>query len=141
MGEPIGSSSFRAMKRSKEISVAIVDDDESACRSLGRLLRAEGMTSVAYTSAEAFLAEAPYSPFDCLVLDMRLPGISGTELHRRLAARGDKTPVIFLTAYDPNEREQPLTVGGAAFFRKTATGADVIAAIRRVATFQQNFES
>ena len=121
------------MKESKTISVAIVDDDESACRSLGRLLRAEGIASVTYASAEAFLAEAPRSFFDCLVLDVRLTGISGVELHRRLVAKGDTTPVIFLSAYDPNEREQALTAGGAAYFRKTDDGAKVIDAIRRVA--------
>ena len=107
-------SSVCATKDSKAISVAIVDDDASAGMSLGRLLRAEGITSVAYTSAEAFLAETTQSPFDCLVLDLRLTGISGVELHRRVTAAGDKTPVIFLSAHDPNERERALVARGAA---------------------------
>jgi DNA-binding response OmpR family regulator len=72
------------------------------------------------------------------VLDIRLTGISGVELHRRLAAAGDETPVIFLSAYGPNERERPLVARGAAYFRKTAPGAEVVAAIRRVATHQPN---
>jgi FixJ family two-component response regulator len=129
------------MNTSEAISVAIVDDDVSVGQSLGRLLRAEGITSVAYTSAEAFLAETPHPRFDCLVLDMRLTGISGVELHRRLVAAGDRTPVIFLTAYDPNKREQALTTSGAAYFRKTAATSDVIAAIRRVSTPQPNLKS
>lgn len=138
-GGPVGSRSFHAMKPSKEISVAIVDDDESVCRSLGRLLRAEGMVPVTYLSAEAFLGKAPRPRFDCLVVDVQLAGTSGMQLHRQLVAAGEKTPVIFLTAHDsPKEREQALAAGCAAYFRKTDAGADVIGAIRRLATPQPN---
>lgn len=114
------------------ISVALIDDDESVCRSLGRLLRAAGMRSVAYSSAEAFLADEHRPRLDCLVLDVQLEGISGLELRARLAAAGDRTPVIFITAHDePGTREQALASGCAAYFRKTDPGADVLAAIRR----------
>lgn len=114
--------------------VAVVDDDESACRALSRLLRAEGLEAVGYLSAEAFLADAKRPRFDCLVLDIQLGGISGIELHRQLQASGSSTPVIFVTAHDePETRERALSSGCAAYFRKTAPGRDVLQAIRRAA--------
>ena len=120
------------MKRSEPLSIAIVDDDESLCRSLGRLLRAAGMQSVAYPSAEAFLGDARRATFDCLVLDVQLGGISGIKLQRQLAGSGVRTPVIFITAHDvPEVRERVLAAGCSGYFRKTDSGAEVIEAIRR----------
>ena len=114
--------------------VAIVDDDESLCRSLCRLLCAAGLKPVAYVSAEAFLGDGHRPPFDCLLLDVQLGGISGIELQRQLVASGETTPVIFLTAYDdPEGRAQAIAAGCAAYFRKSDSGAAVIEAIRRAA--------
>ena len=122
------------VKYSARLSIAIVDDDESVCRSLGRLLRATGIQSVAYPSAEAFLEDALQAPFDCLVLDVQLCGISGIELQQQLAASGERTPVIFITGHDaPEAREQALAAGCTGYFRKTDSGAEVIEAIRRAA--------
>ena len=114
--------------------VAIVDDDESACRALGRLLRAEGIQAVGYLSAEAFLADAKRPLFDCLVLDIELGGMSGIDLHRQLNASGSSTPVIYVTAHDePETREAAQAAGCAAYFRKTSPGGEVLQAIRRAA--------
>jgi FixJ family two-component response regulator len=114
--------------------VAVVDDDENACRALSRLLRADGLQPVTYPSAEAFLADSKRPVFDCLVFDVQLGGISGIELHRQLAASGSSTPVIYVTAHDePETREQAEATGCAAYFRKTAPGRDVLQAIRRAA--------
>jgi len=114
--------------------VAVVDDDESACRALSRLLAAEGIQPVAYPSAEAFLADTKRPRFDCLVLDVQLGGISGIELQQRLKAAGSLTPVIYITAHDqPEIREQAQAVGCIAYFRKTAPGRDVVQAIRNAA--------
>ncbi len=122
------------MPDSPHLSIAIVDDDESLCRSLGRLLRAVGMKPVAYPSAEAFLEDQAHPPFDCLVLDVQLGGISGIELQRRLVASGERTPIIFITAHDePEAREQALATGCTGYFRKTDSGTDVVEAIRRAA--------
>lgn len=121
------------MSHSAPIYVAVVDDDESLCRSFGRLLRAAGIQPVTYSSAEAFLADAKHPKFDCLVLDIQLGGISGIELRRRLSAAGETTPVIFITAHDDAEtRAEAETVGCAAYFRKTDSGAEVLEAIRRL---------
>jgi FixJ family two-component response regulator len=122
------------MSTSTPIYVAVVDDDESLCRSLGRLLRAAGIQPVTYSSAEEFLADTKRPRFDCLVLDIQLGGMSGIELQRRLAGVGEKTPVIFITAHDdPGARAEAEAVGCASFFRKTDSGTDVLAAIRRLA--------
>lgn len=116
------------------IYVALVDDDESLCRSFGRLLRAAGIQPITYPSAEAFLADSKHPQFDCLVLDIQLGGMSGIELSRRLAAEGDHAPIIFITAHDdPDARAEAEAAGGAAYFRKTDSGADVLEAIRRLA--------
>ena len=113
------------------IFIAIVDDDESVCRSLGRLLRAAGMQPVSYSSAEEFLADNRRPRFECLVLDIQLGGMSGIELSRRLALSTPDTPVIFLTAHDePEMREQALRTPCRAFLKKTEPGEVVLATIR-----------
>jgi FixJ family two-component response regulator len=87
--------------------IAIIDDDESFCRSSVRLLRATGLRSVSYLSAEAFLADPVGRRFDCLLVDIQLGGMSGLELLRKLSDEGCRTPVIFVTAYDdPASREE-----------------------------------
>lgn len=122
------------MSENEPIYVAVVDDDESFCRSLSRLLRAAGMHSITYTSGEAFLADTKHPKFDCLVLDVHLGGMSGIELGRRLVAEGRSAPFIYITAHDePEVRAGAEAAGCAAFFRKTDPGADVLEAIRRAA--------
>lgn len=111
--------------------VAVVDDDEGVCRSMARLLRAAGIRSITYRSAEAFLADVTHPRFDCLVLDIQLGGMSGIELSRRLAAERHRTPFIFITARDDTAtREEAGAAGCAAYFRKTDAGAEVLEAIR-----------
>jgi len=119
--------------RTSPLHVALVEDDLSVCRSLERLLRAAGITSASYGSAEAFLAERHPPPFDCLVLDICMGGMSGVELALWLAAEGNRTPVIYVTAYDdPETRKRAESVGGA-FFRKSDSGEHLVSAIRRLA--------
>jgi FixJ family two-component response regulator len=122
------------MSNTETLYVAVVDDDENSCRSLGRLLRAAGMQSITYSSAEAFLADTKHPQFDCLVLDVQLGGMSGIELGRRLVAEGRYAPFIYLTDHDDTDtRAGAEAAGCSAFFRKTDSGADVLHAIRRVA--------
>jgi FixJ family two-component response regulator len=119
---------------SEPLYVAVVDDDEHFCRSLGRLLRAAGMQAITYTSGEAFLADTKHPRFDCLVLDVQLGGMSGIELGRRLVAEGRSAPFIYITAHDdPDVRAGAKAAGCAGFFRKTDPGAEVLDAIRRAA--------
>jgi FixJ family two-component response regulator len=112
--------------------IAVIDDDESVCRSMSRLLRAAHLHPITYSSAEAFLTDTKRPRFDCLVLDIQLQGMSGLDLRRRLSAVKDVTPVVFITAHDdPEMRAQAEASDCAGFFRKTDCGADVLAAIRR----------
>ena len=101
------------------MKVAIIDDDESVCRSISRLLLAAGMLPSAFTSAEEFLSARP-SGLDCVLLDIRLgAGMSGPELHRRLLDQGDRTPVIYHSATDdPRVQTAARRLGCAAFMRK-----------------------
>lgn len=110
--------------------VAVVDDDESLCRSLARLLRASGITSVAYRSAEEFLRDATAHRFDALILDVQLGGLSGLELQERLAASGSVTPVVFLTAHgEADLRARAHRAGCASYLLKSDPGEKVLAAL------------
>jgi FixJ family two-component response regulator len=121
------------MSSHRNIYIAIIDDDESLCRSMSRLLRAAHLQSITYPSAEAFLEDTKRPKFDCLVLDIQLKGMSGLDLSQRLSAVKDATPVVFITAHDdPRVRAEAEASDCAGYFRKTDSGADVLAAIRRV---------
>ena len=113
--------------------VAIVDDDASLCRSLSRLLRLAGYEPWAFGSAEQFLDDDDRARFACVLLDIQLPGRSGLEMQRALAAQGECTPLIFISAHDePSIRAQALEGGCAAFFHKTVEGSRLLDAIREV---------
>jgi FixJ family two-component response regulator len=122
------------MSQFTPVHVAVVDDDESVCRSFSRLLRAAGLQPVIYDSAESFLADTKHPQFGCLVLDIQLSAMSGIELAQRLIAQGLRTPIIFITAHDePETRAKAEAVGCAAYFHKMDFGAEVLQAIWRVA--------
>ncbi|PWU13423.1 MAG: two-component system response regulator [Verrucomicrobia bacterium] len=114
--------------------VAVVDDDESFARAIGRLLRAAGLEAILYPSAEAFLLPVPMPNPDCVILDIHMRGMSGLELQRRLGREGNTTPIIFVTAHDePEVREQAYSAGCAAYFRKPVPGQCLLDAIRKAA--------
>jgi len=113
------------------INVAVVDDDESFSRAIGRLFRASGFDVHTYPSAEAFLATATLPQPDCLVLDIHLGGMSGLDLQRRLRERGASAPIIFVTAHDaPGVRLEAQQDGCAAYFLKPVPGESLLAAIK-----------
>jgi FixJ family two-component response regulator len=115
------------------IYVGVVEDDESLRLSLSRLFRAAGMQPIAYASAEAFRADLKQPRFDCLVLDVQMPGMSGLELRNQLATEGVGTPVIFVTAHDdPRAHAEAMAGPCAGYFRKTDAGSKLLAAIRSV---------
>jgi FixJ family two-component response regulator len=115
------------------ICIAVVDDDESFCRSMERLLRAANLQPVTYASAEAFLADRQRPHLDCLMLDIELGGISGLELNRRLQASGSTTPIIYLTAHDEvATRAAAAACGCAAFVSKLQPGNALLSVIRAV---------
>ena len=99
--------------------IAIVDDDRSIRRALERLLKSAGLRAKSFDSAEDYLDESDHNGICCLILDIGLPGMSGFELHRRLAAEPNRLPVVFISARDEPEVENKATQAGAiAFLRK-----------------------
>ena len=106
--------------------IGVVEDDESYSRSLVRLLRATNYQTVTFASAESFMADAKQPRFDCLILDVRLPGISGVELQRRLAAVGSTTPVIYLTAHDDVATRTEAAGNGCFAFISKMDPSDVL---------------
>jgi len=113
-------------------SVAIIDDDASANRALGRLLRGAGFEPSGFDSAESFLADPMRPTFGCLLVDIQLTGMSGLELQRRLQSEGSHVPVIFITAHDdPGYRAEAIRRGCVGFFRKTDPGALIVDTLRR----------
>jgi FixJ family two-component response regulator len=116
-----------------DFSVAVIDDDESFCRSVRRWLHAATFRAAIYRSAEAFLADPDNSRFTCLLVDVQLGGMSGLEMQRQLVARGSRTPVIFVTAYDdPAAIAEAREIGCVAFLRKTVGGARLLETIQSV---------
>jgi FixJ family two-component response regulator len=102
--------------------IAIVDDDESVCRALKRLVRSLGMEADTFASGQEFmdLIEAiPSHQIDCVVLDVQMPGLNGLDVQERLQSGGSRLPIIFITAHDEvNVRERALAAGAVAFVRK-----------------------
>jgi FixJ family two-component response regulator len=100
--------------------VVVVDDDESVCRAIRRLLRSIGIAAETFSSGDAFLdvlSSIPSYHPDCVILDVQMPGLNGLEVQQRMSGRG--TPVIFITAHDDiGVREQAIAGGAVAYLRK-----------------------
>ena len=107
--------------------VFVVDDDASARKGLTRLLRAAGYEVQAFSSGEQLLTALGSDEYGCLVLDARMPGISGNELQERLAEHQVQRPVIFVTADDnPETRKKAQKMKAVAFFRKPVDGTALL---------------
>jgi FixJ family two-component response regulator len=112
--------------------IAIIEDDASIRRALARLLHSVGWKAVVFASAEAFLHAAGQEPPDCLVLDIRLPGMSGVELLEHNAVTNLSLPVICMTAHDDVQvRQRAAQAGAVAFLVKPVDEQDLLHAIRR----------
>lgn len=115
--------------------VAVIDDDESLCRSLARLLQQAGYQAITFHSAEAFLEDTLRTHFGCLLVDVQLGGMSGLDMYARLKEQGIATPVVYITAHDdPRARAQALAMGCAGYFHKTDAGFDILETVRRLTT-------
>jgi FixJ family two-component response regulator len=111
--------------------VAVVDDDPSILRSLRSLLISSGFRVQTFPSAAAYLASAEALATGCLVLDLSMPEMTGSDLVSHLIAAHRPVPFVVLSAVaDPAERERMMDKGAVAFLRKPASGAELISAIR-----------
>ncbi len=112
--------------------VAIVDDDVSVRRSTTRLLRLAGFRAEAFASAEAFLASDRMADTACLLLDLKLTGMNGLQLQRRLAEASNPVPIIFFSAYSTAEDErQALQAGAVQVLRKPVSKEALLVALGR----------
>jgi FixJ family two-component response regulator len=110
--------------------IAIVDDDESVRDALTSLLHSVGWQAEAFASAEAFLQSGQVHTTACVLLDVRLPGISGLELQRQLRSSQARLPIIFLTAHGTETMQaQTLQAGAVAFFTKPFSDTALLEAI------------
>jgi len=124
----------------KEPLVSIVDDDASIRRSTRRLLRCSGLRAEAFASAEDFLQSGRAAETACLLLDVRMPGIGGLELQRRLIEISRAIPIIFLSARASEEKERRAKRAGAAeFLRKPVRKETLLTAIRTALKDSTNY--
>ena len=99
--------------------VAIVDDDRSVQRALKDLMESAGLSARCFGSAEDFLVSEQRAHIASLVLDIRMPGMSGLDLLAKLKAEGSTIPVIVITAHgDTRTRVQAMQAGARAFLSK-----------------------
>jgi FixJ family two-component response regulator len=111
-------------------SVLIIDDDPEFRDSVGRLLRTVGLDTQQFSSVSDFLKADPPDGPTCLVLDVRLPGRSGLELQRELAAANRQLPIIFITAHgDIPMTVQAMKGGAVEFLTKPFRDQDLLDAI------------
>ena len=111
--------------------VAIVDDDGSMRSALQGLLKAVGLPSRAFESAEDFLLSGHMRETACLIADIRMPGMSGLELQARLNAEQCRIPTIFITAHGDEEmRLQALRAGAVEFLPKPFDDEILVESVR-----------
>lgn len=111
--------------------ISIVDDDDSIRRAIRALLRSVGYQVETFASAELFLESGALQETDCLVLDVRMPGIGGLDLQRRLNAEQSRVPIIFVTAHDDKSyRLAAMGAGAQNFFHKPFEANAFVAAIQ-----------
>ena len=113
-------------------TVFVIDDDPSIRRSIQGLLKSVGLRSEAFNSAQEFLARRGTDGPSCLVLDVRLPGLSGLDFQRQLADAGVQIPIIFITAHgDIPMSVKAMKSGAVEFLTKPFHDQDLLDAIQQ----------
>jgi FixJ family two-component response regulator len=111
--------------------VAVVDDDESVREALESLLRSVGYRAEGFDSAEAFLLSGRLPEMDCLILDVKMPGMGGMNLKEGLGNIKPPLPTVFLTAHgDEATRSEAMQLGAVGFLRKPCSDEDLLNAVR-----------
>ena len=110
--------------------ISIVDDDDFLRNSLDNLIRSVGFRVQGFSSAEAFLNSDQVRDTACLILDVRMPGMSGLQLQRQIVAANWRIPIIFITSYaDGDARAKALEAGAVDYLYKPFREEDLINAI------------
>jgi FixJ family two-component response regulator len=126
-----GKASNSKNKNLGEALISVVDDDRLMRSSTRRLLLADGFRVEAFASAEEFLASELAEETACLILDLRMPGMDGLELQRRLAGDFNPVPIIFLSAHaSADDERRALQAGAVEFLQKPVNKNVLLLAIR-----------
>ena len=113
--------------------IAVVDDDEAIREAIQSLLRSVGLRAAVFASAEDFWHAGQLQATDCLIVDVRMPRMSGLELQRQLAAANYSMPIIFITAHGDDEaRALALRAGAVAFLDKPFSDEVLLRAVQSV---------
>jgi FixJ family two-component response regulator len=114
--------------------VATVDDDRRVRESVQSILESAGYDAITFESGETFLESGALSRVACVVADVRLPGIDGLELQRRVRRERPSVPIIFITAHDDDDiRRRALRDGAVAFLVKPFDGGELLEHVARIA--------
>ena len=114
----------------KQPLITIVDDDQSVGEAIANLLRAAGFSARPYRSAEDFLQSTRLRRTACLIVDLRMPGMTGLELHRRLMQSDRPIPTVLITAHaDQSVRAQALEAGVVCYLTKPFHEDDLLGCI------------
>ncbi|MCK1411593.1 response regulator [Bradyrhizobium sp. CW4] len=104
---------------SSQIRISIIDDDDQSRSALAGLLQAIGFTTETYSSAMEFLASGNLRDSSCLIVDVHMPRMTGTELYSRLVGSGYNIPTVLITAYpDDSARARALDQGVVGYLTK-----------------------
>ena len=111
-------------------TICVVDDNSSVCKALSRLIKSAGFRVKTYGSAHEFLTADNAKSSDLLILDVRMPGMSGLDLQNHLAASGHKIPIVFITAHEDGiTKKTAMEAGAVAFLLKPFSDMDLLEAI------------
>ena len=118
--------------------ISIVDDDESVREGTADLIKAMGFVARVFPHAEGFLRSRSIRRTACLIADVRMPGLTGLELHDRLVALGNVIPTILVTAF-PNDRDraQAISAGVICYLSKPFSEDDLLACIHSALKYDE----
>jgi len=112
--------------------IAVVDDDRSIRNATQDLLNAAGFSTLTFENAKSFLGSSVRASAACLIADMRMPGMTGLELHEYLAKSGTGIPTIIITAHpEPQSRERAREAGITCFLTKPFTPDELLTCVRK----------
>ena len=127
---------------SQRTAVAIIDDEASVRKSLARMLQAKGLVALAFPSAQEFLESPQSDVVSCVISDLRMPGLDGLGLQRRLQAKLPHLSMVFITGHgDIPASVTAMKAGAVDFLEKPVKGAALLDAICRATERSRNLQS
>jgi len=127
----------------RPIQIALIDDDEAVLDSLSLYFRSQEIATAGFSTAQEFLAALRQDrPFDCIVSDVRMPGMSGLDLVRELKSRNIGTPIVLITGHgDVDMAVAAIKVGAANFIEKPFDESRLLASVREAIEESQQREN